>query len=329
MKQRPLGRTGRLVSEIGLGCMGMSEFYGARDDHESIETLHAAADHGVTFFDTADMYGAGHNEELVGRFLKDRADELVVATKFAIVRGADPMDRRIDNSPAYIRKACEASLKRLGVDAVDLCYCHRFTGETPIDDVVGAMAELVWEGKVKAIGLSEVSSAMLRRACETHHIAALQTEYSLWSREPETDQIETCRELGVTFVPYSPLGRGFLTGAVSPADGDLAQGDFRRMNPRFAGAAGEANAALLESVRELAAERDCEPAQIALAWVLDKQPDAVPIPGTKRRKWLLQNVGAAKIELTPDEVARLDVAFDPAKVVGGRYPAASMVGINA
>ena len=328
MKQRPLGRTGRLVSEIGLGCMGMSEFYGARDDHESIETLHAAADQGITFFDTADMYGSGHNETLVGQFLKDRADELVVATKFAIVRGDNPADRRIDNSPAYVKRACEASLKRLGVEAIDLYYCHRFTGETPIDDTVGAMAELVWEGKVKAIGLSEVSSATLRRACETHHIAALQTEYSLWSRDPEGDQIETCRELGVTFVPYSPLGRGFLTGAV-PAPGDLAESDFRRANPRFVGEAGEANAALLERVRALAEERDCEPAQIALAWVLAKQPEAVPIPGTKRRKWLLQNVAAAKVELTPDEVAVLDVAFDPAKIAGGRYAAASMVGINA
>lgn len=328
MKQRPLGRTGRLVSEIGLGCMGMSEFYGARDDHESIETLHAAADQGITFFDTADMYGSGHNETLVGQFLKDRADELVVATKFAIVRGDNPADRRIDNSPAYVKRACEASLKRLGVEAIDLYYCHRFTGETPIDDTVGAMAELVWEGKVKAIGLSEVSSATLRRACETHHIAALQTEYSLWSRDPEGDQIETCRELGVTFVPYSPLGRGFLTGAV-PASGDLAESDFRRANPRFVGEAGEANAALLERVRALAEERECEPAQIALAWVLAKQPDAVPIPGTKRRKWLLQNVAAAKVELTPDEVAVLDVAFDPAKIAGGRYAAASMIGINA
>lgn len=328
MKQRPLGRTGRLVSEIGLGCMGMSEFYGVRDDHESMETLHAAADQGVTFFDTADMYGAGHNEELVGRFLKERADELVVATKFAIVRSENPPSRRIDNSPAYIKQACEASLKRLGVEAIDLYYCHRFTGETPIDDVIGAMAELVWDGKVKAIGLSEVSSATLRRACETHHVAALQTEYSLWSREPEGDQIETCRELGVTFVPYSPLGRGFLTGAV-PAAGDLAETDFRRANPRFVGEALEANEGLLERAKDLASERDCEPAQIALAWVLAKQPSAIPIPGTKRRKWLMQNVAAAKVELTPDEVAILDVAFDPSKVAGTRYAQASMTGINA
>ncbi|PZQ17208.1 MAG: aldo/keto reductase [Ancylobacter novellus] len=328
MKQRPLGRTGRLVSEIGLGCMGMSEFYGARDDVESMETLHAAADQGITFFDTADMYGAGHNEELVGRFLKERADALVIATKFGIVRGADPMDRRIDNSPAYVRAACEASLKRLGVEAIDLYYCHRFTGETPIDEVVGAMAELVWEGKVKAIGLSEVSSATLRRACETHHVAALQTEYSLWSREPEHDQIETCRELGVTFVPYSPLGRGFLTGAV-PAPAEMPETDFRRMNPRFAGEAGEANAALVDGVRAMAAAKGCEPAQIALAWVLAKQPDAIPIPGTKRRKWLAQNVAATRVELTEDDVAALDMAFDPARVVGSRYAQASMAAINA
>lgn len=328
MKQRPLGRTGRLVSEIGLGCMGMSEFYGARDDHESMETLHAAADQGITFFDTADMYGAGHNEELVGRFLKERADQLVVATKFGIVRGESPASRRIDNSPAYIKQACEASLKRLGVEAIDLYYCHRFTGETPIDDVVGAMAELVWDGKVKAIGLSEVTSATLRRASETHHVAALQTEYSLWAREPEGDQIETCRDLGVTFVPYSPLGRGFLTGA-APKSSDLAAGDFRLIDPRFSGEAREANAALVERVKDLAAERECEPAQIALAWVLAKQPDAISIPGTKRRKWLLQNVAATKVELTPDEVAILDVAFDPSKVIGARYPQASMVGINA
>jgi aryl-alcohol dehydrogenase-like predicted oxidoreductase len=328
MKQRPLGRTGRLVSEIGLGCMGMSEFYGIRDDHESMETLHAAADQGITFFDTADMYGAGHNEELVGRFLKERADKLVVATKFAIVRDENSGARRIDNSPAYIKQACETSLKRLGVEAIDLYYCHRFTGETPIDDVVGAMAELVWDGKVKAIGLSEVTSATLRRACETHHVAALQTEYSLWARDPEGDQIETCRELGVTFVPYSPLGRGFLTGSV-PDRGELAAGDFRLIDPRFYGEAGEANAELVQRVKDLAAERDCEPAQIALAWVLAKQPDAIPIPGTKRRKWLLQNVAATRVELTPDEVAVLDVAFDPEKVIGARYPQASMVGINA
>lgn len=323
MKQRPLGRTGRLVSEIGLGCMGMSEFYGSRDDVESLETLHAAADQGVTFFDTADMYGQGHNEELVGRFLKERADRLVVATKFGIVRGENPADRRIDNSPAYVRKACEASLKRLGVEAIDLYYAHRFSGETPVDDMVGAMAELVWEGKVKAIGLSEVSSATLRRASETHHIAALQTEYSLWSRDPEGDQIETCRELGTTFVPYSPLGRGFLTGA-APATAEMAATDFRRANPRFAGEAGARNADLVAAVRRMAEDKDCAPAQIALAWVLAKQPDAVPIPGTKRRKWLKQNVGAAAVEMTEAEIATLDAAFAPGAVMGRRYPAETM-----
>lgn len=323
MKQRPLGRTGRLVSEIGLGCMGMSEFYGSRDDAESLETLHAAADQGVTFFDTADMYGSGHNEELVGRFLKERADQLVVATKFGIVRGENPMDRRVDNTPAYVRNACEASLKRLGVDAIDLYYAHRFTGETPVDDMVGAMAELVWEGKVKAIGLYEVSATTLRRASETHAIAALQTEYSLWSRDPEDELIDACRELGTTFVAYSPLGRGFLTAAVPAAD-ELPENDYRRNNPRFAGEAGARNAALVESVKAMAEDKDCAPAQIALAWMLCKQPDVVPIPGTKRRKWLKQNVEATKVALTEDEIATLDAAFAPGAVAGRRYPAEMM-----
>lgn len=318
MKQRPLGRNGLSVSEIGLGCMGMSEFYGSRDDDESLETLHAAADRGISFFDTADMYGSGHNETLVGRFLRERAERPVVATKFGIVRGDNPTERRVDNSPAYVRKACEASLKRLGVEAIDLYYAHRFTGETPIDDMVGAMAELVWEGKVKAIGLSEVSAATLRRASETHHIAALQTEYSLWSREPEDELIDTCRELGTTFVAYSPLGRGFLTGA-APAPGDLPETDFRRTNPRFTGEAGERNLALVESVRAMAQAKGCAPAQIALAWMLAKQPYVIPIPGTKRRKWLAQNIGAGNVEMTAADIASLDQTFTPGAIMGSRY----------
>ncbi|HEY0293411.1 MAG TPA: aldo/keto reductase, partial [Hansschlegelia sp.] len=299
MKKRPLGRTGVSVSEIGLGCMGMSEFYGNRDDEESLATLQAAVDAGITFFDTADMYGQGHNEALLGRFLKGRADDLTIATKFGIVRGDDPLDRRIDNSPAYVRTACEASLKRLGIEAIDLYYAHRFTGETPVEDMVGAMAGLVAEGKVKALGLSEVSADTLRKAAAVHPIAALQTEYSLWSREPEGELLGACRALGVTFVAYSPLGRGFLTGAV-PQPGELPDSDYRRNNPRFAGEAGARNAQLVESVRAMATEKGCEPAQVALAWMLCKQPDVVPIPGTKRRKWLAQNVGATEITLTPD-----------------------------
>ncbi|NJO54115.1 MAG: aldo/keto reductase, partial [Bacteroidales bacterium] len=278
MDRRALGRTGHTVSAIGLGCMGMSEFYGPGDDEQSLNTLAAALDLGIDFFDTADMYGSGHNERLLGRFLKGRRERVVLATKFAIVRDeADKAARRIDNSPAYIRKACDASLSRLGIDHIDLYYCHRRNPDQPIEDTVGAMADLVKAGKVRWIGLSEVSPDTLRRASTVHPITALQSEYSLWTRDPEAEILPLCRELGITFVAYSPLGRAFLTGAVSdPAT--LDPGDFRRHNPRFQGEALAQNAKLVASLKAFADRRGATPAQVALAWLLAKNDDVVPIP---------------------------------------------------
>ena len=327
MQHRPLGRSGLSVSCLGLGCMGMSEFYGPRNDEESLATMAAALDAGIDFFDTADMYGHGDNEELVGRFLKGRRDKVVLATKFAVVRNQKTGERRIDNSPAYIRAACDASLKRLGIERIDLYYMHRRNPETPIEEAVGAMGELVKGGKVRALGLSEVSAETLRRAHKVHAIAALQTEYSLWSRDPEDGLLQTCGELGIAFVAYSPLGRAFLTGTVSKPE-DLPEGDFRRVNPRFQGAALERNNRLAAALAKFAAERKATPAQIALAWLLNKHPHVVPIPGTKRRTYLKENAAAAEIRLNAGEIAALDKVFAPGEVAGTRYPEEGMKSLS-
>jgi len=328
MDRRSLGQDGTTVSAIGLGCMGMSEFYGTRDDAQSLDTLAAALEHGVDFLDTADMYGSGHNEELVGRFLKGRRDQVVLATKFGIVREPGVAGRRIDNSPAYIRAAVEASLKRLGTDVIDLYYMHRRNTDVPVEESVGTMAELVKAGKVRQIGLSEVSAETLRRAHAVHPIAAVQSEYSLWTRDAERNGvIEACRELGTTFVAYSPLGRAFLTGAVTDTSA-LAADDFRRVNPRFADEALAQNTRLVEALADLAFDLGAKPAQVALAWLLAKHDNVVPIPGTKRRAYLAENAAAAAIRLTAEQVSSLDVLFAPEAVAGARYNEAGMKDIG-
>ncbi len=302
----PLGSKGLRVSRQGLGCMGMSEFYGPGDDEESISVIHRALELGVSFLDTADMYGPHSNERLVGRAIAGRRDEVVLATKFGIVRDPDdPTVRGIDGRPEYVRSACEASLQRLGVEHIDLYYLHRVDPKTPIEETVGAMSELVQEGKVTTIGLSEAAPDTIRRAHAVHPLTALQTEYSLWAREPEREILPTLRELGIGFVPYSPLGRGFLTGAVRSPD-DLDPSDFRRAQPRFQGENLQANIVILEVVEEIALEHDATPAQIALAWVHAQGEDVVPIPGTKHREYLEQNVAALAIELTEEDRRRLD-----------------------
>lgn len=327
MQHRPLGRSGLTVSALGLGCMGMSEYYGARNDDESLATMQAALDAGIDFFDTADMYGHGDNEELVSRFLKGKRDKVILATKFAIVRNRETGERRIDNSPAYIRSACDASLKRLGTDRIDLYYMHRRNPATPIEDAVGAMAGLVKQGKVRAIGLSEVSADTLRRAHQVHPIAALQTEYSLWSRDPENGLLQACAELGIAFVAYSPLGRAFLAGKISKPE-DLPEDDFRRSNPRFQPQALERNNRLAQALAKFAADHKATPAQIALAWLLNKQPHVVPIPGTKRRTYLKENAAAAEVKLKAADVAALDHIFAPAEVAGTRYVEEAMKGLD-
>ncbi|WP_354641720.1 aldo/keto reductase [Kitasatospora camelliae] len=321
--QRRIGATGPLVGAIGLGCMGMSgDYYGAAEDECSTKVINAALDAGVTLIDTADMYGGGHNEDLVGRVLRTRRDDAVLATKFGI-RRADGR-RWNDSTPEYARQACEASLHRLGVDVIDLYYVHRLDGQTPIEETVGALADLVAEGKVRHIGLSEVSAANLRRAHAVHPIAAVQSEFSLWTRNVIDDGVlGTARELGISLVPYSPLGRGFLTGTVRSVDA-LPEGDFRRANPRFADGGLEANLPLLDHLHAIAAAHDATPGQIAIAWVLAQGEDIVPIPGTKRTDYLAQNIGASHVKLADDELALLDEAFSPDKVVGERYPAAIM-----
>ena len=319
MRTRELGRSGLKVSSIGLGCMGMSQFYGVRDDVESIATIHAALDAGITLLDTADIYGPFINEQLVGQAIKGRRDEVVLATKFGFQHDpADPV-RVINGQPAYVHAACDASLRRLGVDVIDLYYLHRVDAAVPIEETVGAMAELKRAGKVRHLGLSEVAPATLRRACAEHPISALQSEYSLWTREPEDGVLAACRELGVGFVAYSPLGRGFLSGEIRRFE-DFAADDYRRKHPRFQGDNFAHNLALADRVRELAPARGCSAAQLALAWVLAQGDDIVPIPGTKRRKYLEQNIGAVQMLLSGAERAALDAAFPRDVAAGARYP---------
>jgi aryl-alcohol dehydrogenase-like predicted oxidoreductase len=321
MQQRRLGQL--QVSAIGLGCMGMSEFYGGRDEDEAIATIHRALDCGITLLDTADIYGVGANEELVGRAIAGRRDGIVIATKFGVVRKPNGDYVGLSGRPDYVREACEASLKRLGVEAIDLYYQHRVDPETPIEDTVGAMAELVREGKVRHLGLSEAGPDTLRRANKVHAITALQTEYSLWSREPEAELLGTLRELGIGFVPYSPLGRGFLTGQIRSID-DFDADDWRRNTPRFQGENFDKNLELVGEIGRIAAEKNCTPAQLALAWVLAQGDDLVPIPGTKRRSYLDENIAALDVTLTADELARIDDVVPPGVAAGTRYAAPQM-----
>jgi len=318
MDTRELGTSGLEVSSIGLGCMGMSEFYGASEEAASIDVLHHAIDIGVTFWDTADMYGSGANERLVGRALEDRRDEVVLATKFAVVRGEGGSFLGVSGRPEYVREACDASLKRLGVEHIDLYYQHRVDPQVPIEETVGAMAELVTAGKVRHLGLSEAGAATLGRAVAVHPIAALQSELSLWSRDIEDEIVPACRELGIGVVAYSPLGRGFLSGAIRSLD-DLAEDDWRRFMPRFQGENFGKNLELVDRVEEMAGRKGCTPAQLALAWVLAQGPDVVPIPGTRRRSRLEENAGALGIVLSDEDLAEIDEIIPRDMVVGTRY----------
>jgi aryl-alcohol dehydrogenase-like predicted oxidoreductase len=317
VKQRTLGQ-GLVVSAMGLGCMGMSDFYGGRDEAESMATIHRALDLGVTFLDTADMYGAGRNEELVGRAIAGRRDGLVIATKFGNVRNPDGTFKGVNGRPDYVRACCDASLARLRVDVIDLYYQHRVDPATPIEDTVGAMADLQRQGKIRHLGLSEAAPATIRRAHAVHPITALQTEYSLWTRDVERELLPTVRELGIGFVAYSPLGRGFLTGAIADI-GTLDADDYRRHSPRFEGDNFTKNLALVDAIRAIADAKGCTPAQLAIAWVMAQGDDIVPIPGTKRRRYLEDNLGAAGIALSRDDLARIDRALPPGAASGERY----------
>jgi aryl-alcohol dehydrogenase-like predicted oxidoreductase len=323
MERRTLGQ-GLEVSAIGLGCMGMSEFYGARDEQEALDTIHRALDLGVTFLDTADMYGPFTNEKLVARAIAGRRDEVQLATKFGNVRGENGEYLGIRGDADYVRQACEASLERLGVDHIDLYYQHRVDKATDIEETVGAMAELVEAGKVRHLGLSEASPETIRRAHAVHPITALQSEYSLWTRDPEDEILPTIRELGIGFVAYSPLGRGFLSGRITSPE-DLDPDDFRRRNPRFQGENFDRNLELVDRVREIAGEKGATPSQLALAWVLRQRDDIVPIPGTKRVAYLEENAGAASVELSDDELARIEEAFPKGATSGERYPDMSTI----
>jgi len=332
--RRKLGRSGATVAAIGLGCMGMSEFYGAKNDEESIQVIHRALDLGIDLLDTADVYGMGHNEQLVGHALRGAGrssgrsrERAFVATKFGNVRNPDGTFVGVNGKPDYVRQACERSLKNLGIETIDLYYQHRVDPQTPIEETVGAMAGLVKAGKVRFLGLSEAAPATIRRAAKVHPIAALQTEYSLWTRDAETEVIPTCRELGISFVAYSPLGRGFLTGQIK-SEADLAPDDWRRNSPRFQGENFQKNLDLVKRIEEMAKKKGVLPSQLALAWVLAKGEDIIPIPGTKRIKYLEENAAAVNIQLTFDELAQLDRALPPGVTAGPRYPEQAMKAVN-
>jgi aryl-alcohol dehydrogenase-like predicted oxidoreductase len=324
MDKRKLGTRGLEVSALGLGCMGMSEFYGSRDDEESVSTIHRALDLGVNFLDTADMYGPFTNERLVGRAVRDRRDGVVVATKFGNMRGEDGAFLGVNGRPDYVRSACDGSLKRLGVDHIDLYYQHRVDNTVPIEETVGAMAELVQAGKVRYLGLSEAAPPTIRRAHAVHPISALQTEYSLWSREPEDEILPTVRELGIGFVAYSPLGRGFLSGRIKSLD-DLEETDYRRRSPRFSGENFQKNLDLVKAIEEIASSKGVTPSQLALAWLLTRGSDIVPIPGSKSRRHLEENVAAVSIQLSPEELARIEEIAPKGVAAGARYPDMSTV----
>jgi len=328
MKQRKLGRGGPCVSAVGLGCMGMSDFYGNRDEEESIATLNRALELGLTFFDTADVYGPHTNEELVGRILKPHREKVVIATKFGILR--DPVKQQflgINGKPDYVKKACEGSLRRLQIDCIDLYYQHRVDPDTPIEETVGAMADLVREGKVRFLGLSEANASNIRRAHAVHPITALQSEFSLWTRDPEAEVLGVCRELGIGFVPYSPLGRGFLTGKIQKPE-DIPQDDYRSTTPRFQGENFQRNLEIVKRVEEISREKRCTSAQLALAWVLAQGDSIVPIPGTKRRKYLQENIGALDVDLTSEDLERIDEVAPKDAFAGSRYPEAMMKLLN-
>jgi aryl-alcohol dehydrogenase-like predicted oxidoreductase len=327
MKLKPLGNSNINISALGLGCMGMSEFYGKGDDNESIKVIHRAVELGMNFLDTADMYGVGRNEELVGKAIKPIRDKVVLATKFGNVRGADGSFLGVNGKPEYVRKCCEESLKRLNEDVIDLYYQHRVDPNTPIEETVGAMSELVKEGKVRYLGLSEAAVETIRRAHKIHPISALQTEYSLWTRDPEKEHLDVCKELGITFVAYSPVGRGFLTGRFKP-ESEIPEGDYRKYNPRFQQENIGHNYKLVEKIEELAKEKKCTPAQLALAWVSAQRDFIVPIPGTKRIKYLEENAGAVDIELNESDLEYLNEAAPVGFTKGPRYPGAALNAIN-